>query len=124
MFKFLYELICGQSVDPTYANNIFPSVGLFTLVFSLAFAIIFYLVLGRWKPIWDKLKHWIITIILLIGLSVFFALTQAKGATAEESYDSFMYKFALVNALYAVVYFIIFSLLLRKVSIFAKRTPF
>lgn len=124
MFKFLYELICGQNVDPTYGNNVYPSVGLFTLVFSLAFAIIFYLVLGRWKPIWDKLKHWVITIILLIGLSVFFALTQAKGATAEESYDSFMYKFALVNALYAVVYFIIFSLFLRKLSIFAKRTPF
>jgi 4-amino-4-deoxy-L-arabinose transferase-like glycosyltransferase len=124
MFKFLYELICGQNVDPTYANNLYPSVGLFTLVFALVFAIIFYLALGRWKPIWDKLKHWVITIILLICLSVFFALTQAKGATSEESFDSFMYKFAMVNALYAVVYFILFSLLLRKVSIFAKRTPF
>ena len=124
MFKYLYELICGQNVDPTYAASVYPSVGLFTLIFAFSFAVIFYLVLGRWKPIWDKLRHWVITIVLLIGLSAFFALTQAKGATAEESFNSFMYKFSMVNSFYAVVYFILFSLLLKRASIFAKRTPF
>jgi len=126
MFTFLYELLCGQSdsIDPAYTTDVYPSVGLFTLLFALVFALVFYLALGRWKPIWDKLKHWIVTLILLAVVAVFFALTQAKGATGESSYTSFMYKFSLVNALYAIIYFIIFSLLLKKASIFASHTPF
>ena len=123
MFKFIYELLGGKNADPIFASDVYPSVGLFTLLFALVFAIVFYLALGRWKPVWDKLKHWIITLIMLVAVAVFFALTQAKGATGED-YDAFMYKFSLVNALVAVSYFIIFSILLRKASIFAKRTPF
>lgn len=122
MFKFLYELF-GKNADPIYGTEVYPAVGLFTLVFSFVFVIVFYLALGRWKPIWDKLGHWIVTLIILVLFAVYLALTQSKRATGED-YDSFMYSFALVNALYAAIYFIVFSLLLKKASIFAKRTPF
>lgn len=123
MFKTLYEFLTGTNADPVYGTDVYPSVGLFTLLFAFLFALVFYLALGRWKPVWDKLVHWIITLIMLIAVAVFFALTQAKGATGED-YDAFMYKFSLVNALYASIYFIIFSMLLKRASIFAKRTPF
>ncbi len=123
MFKTLYELLTGTNADPVYSTDVYPSVGLFTLLFALIFGLIFYLALGRWKPVWDKLIHWVITLVLLIGVAVYFAITQAKGATGEDA-DAFMYKFSLVNALYASIYFIIFSILMKKASIFAKRTPF
>lgn len=123
MFKLIYELLAGKNDDPVFANDVYPSVGLFTLLFAFIIALIFYLALGRWKPIWDKLIHWIITLILLVSIAIFFALTQSKGATGED-YNAFMYKFSLVNALVASFYFIIFSFLLKKASIFAKRTPF
>lgn len=123
MFKLMYELLAGKNDDPVFANDVYPSVGLFTLLLALIFTLIFYLALGRWKPIWDKLIHWIITLIFLVIIAIFFALTQSKGATGED-YNAFMYKFSLVNALIASLYFVIFSLLLKKASIFAKRTPF
>ncbi len=123
MFKFIYELLGGKNADPVYSTEVYPAVGLFTLLFALIFALIFYLALGRWKPVWDKLSHWIITLIVLIGVAVYFALSQAKGSTGED-YDAYMYKFSLVNALIATIYFVIFSILLKKASIFAKRTPF
>jgi glucan phosphoethanolaminetransferase (alkaline phosphatase superfamily) len=123
MFKTLYEILTGTNADPVYSTDVYPSVGLFTLLFAFIFALLFYLALGRWKPVWDKLVHWIITLIVLIAVAVYFALTQAKGATGED-YDAFMYKLSLVNALYASIYFIIFSMLLKRASIFAKRTPF
>lgn len=123
MFRLLYELLAGKNEDPVFANDVYPAVGLFTLLGAFVFALVFYLALGRWKPVWDKLKHWIVTLVILVGIAVFFALTQAKGATGED-YDAFMYRFSLVNALVAALYFVLFSLLLKKASIFAKRTPF
>jgi hypothetical protein len=48
---------------------------------------------------------------------------QAKGETGADALDSFMIKFGLINALYAVIYFIILSFLLKRFSIYSKRTP-
>lgn len=123
MFQKIYELLCGRNADPTYATNIFPSVGLFTLIFAIVFALVFYLALGRWKNVWYTRWHWVITIILLAVLSGVFGLFQAKGETGADSFDSFMIKFSLINAVYAVIYFIILSFLLKRFSIYSKRTP-
>ena len=123
MFSVLYELLGGKNDNPAYANTIYSSVGLFTLIIALVFAVVFYLLLGRWRPIWDKQKHWLVTIVALAVIAFSMALSLAKGATGEEV-DAYMVTFSLINAVYAVVYFIIMSFLLKRASIFAKRTPF
>ena len=123
MFQTVYELLCGRNNDPTYASNIFPSVGLFTLIFAVVFALIFYLALGRWRNVWYTRGHWVMTIVLLALLSAAFGMFQALGETGADSFDSYMIKFGIINALYAVVYFIILSFLLKRFSIYSKRTP-
>jgi len=123
MFTTLYELLTGKNADPTYSTAIFPTVGLFTLIFTFIAAVIFYLLLGRWKPVWEKTTHWLVTIVIISVVAGFFAISQALSETGEEA-NAYMYSFSLINALYAVVYFFIFSLLLKKASIFARRTPF
>jgi len=123
MFTSLYQLLCGTNDDPVYASDVYPNVGLFTLILAIAFALIFYLLLGRWKPVWYKTSHWIITTIMLLIIGFFLALSQSKSATGEDA-DSFMYKFAIINAIIIFVYFFIFSILLKRASIFARRTPF
>ena len=123
MFTAIYETLCGKTDDPVYASDVYPNVGLFTLVFAIVFAIIFYLLLGRWKPVWDKVSHWVISLVILLIIAFFLALSQSKSATEEDA-DSFMYKFAIINSVIALVYFFIFSVLLKRASIFAKRTPF
>jgi hypothetical protein len=123
MFKTLYELLTGQNADPTYSTDVFPTVGLFTLAFTLVIALIFYVLLGRWRPVWEKTGHWLVTLLLISATSGFVALGMAKSATGEEA-NAYMYSFSMINALYSVVYFFVFSLLLKRTSIFAKRTPF
>jgi glucan phosphoethanolaminetransferase (alkaline phosphatase superfamily) len=123
MFKTLYELLVGQNTNPAYASDVFPTVGLFTLAFAGIAAILFYLLLGRWRPIWHKTVHWLVTILILAAAAGYIAVSVAKKATEEDA-DSYMYTFSLINVLYVIVYFIILSLLLKKASIFAKRTPF
>ena len=123
MFQALFELLAGRNADPSYATDVYPSVGLFTLIMSLGFAVVFYILLGRWKPIWDKLVHWLVTIVILAICASIMAVHQAKTGTGGEG-DAYMYTFSVVNAFYAVLCFIIFSFLFKKASIFAKRTPF
>ena len=123
MFSLLYELLGGKNDNPVYEESIFPAVGLFTLILSVIFALVFYLLLGRWRPVWDKQKHWLVTIVLLAIVASVLAYGQAKTGTAEDG-DAYMLTFSMINALYAVVYFVILSLLFKRASIFAKRTPF
>lgn len=124
MFKALYELIASQNADPVYETQVFPTVGQFTFIFTAVIALIFYLLLGRWKPVWEKTAHWLVTVAAIALAAAFFAVSQAKIGTEEESIDPYMYSFALANALYAVVFFFILSVILKRFSIFAKRTPF
>lgn len=123
MFSLLYELLGGKNDNPVYEESIFPSVGLFTLILSVIFALVFYLLLGRWRPVWDKQKHWLITIVLLAFIASGLAYGQAKNGTEDDA-DAYMFTFSMINALYAVVYFIVLSLFFKRASIFAKRTPF
>lgn len=123
MFQTIYEMLCGKNDDPIYATNVFPSVGLLTLIFAAVFAAIFYLALGRWRNVWHTRMHWIITLVLLALLSGVFGLMEAKGEIGADSFDTFMIKFSLINAFYAIIYFIILSFLLKRFSIYSKRTP-
>jgi hypothetical protein len=124
MFKALYEIIANHNDDPVYETQVFATVGQFTFLLTAILALIFYLLLGRWKPVWEKIGHWLVTIVAIALAAAFFAIQQAKIGTEEDDIDSYMYSFAFANALYAVVFFFILSLLLKRFSIFAKRTPF
>jgi hypothetical protein len=118
----MYEVFIGPNVSfPEYRDGIFSAVGLMTLLLSIAVCAVFYAMLGRWKPVFHKPLHWIIALALTAVAGFIFAWTQAAGTIA--STDSYTFRFGLFNALYAALYFTVFSLLLKRVSIFAKHTP-
>lgn len=122
IFSTLYELIIGENTDyPEYQAGIFDSVGLITFVIAIVVCLLFYVALGRWKAVWHTTIHWVITILLVAIVGFGFAFSQAKGEIG--AYDSYMIRFAAINALYAVIYFIAFSFLFKNFSIFSKRTP-
>lgn len=124
VFTGLYELIIGINGDfPEYRENIFPLTGLITFILSLVICLFFYVVLGRWKNIWHKLIHWVITIVLVAIIGFGFAYSQATGIL-QISPDSYLFGFAAINALYSALYFIAASFIFKNFSIFSKRTPF
>lgn len=119
----MYEVFIGPNVNfPEYRAGIFSAVGLMTLLLAVVVCTIFYAALGRWKPVFHKPLHWLITLGLTAVAGFVFAWTQAAGTIA--STDSYTFRFGLFNALYIALYFAVFSLLLKRVSIFAKHTPF
>jgi len=123
IFSALYELFIGENEDyPEFREGIFDSVGLITFIIAIVICFLFYVALGRWKAIWYTTIHWIITIVLVAGIGFGFAFSQAKGQLGEA--DSYLIRFAIFNAIYASIYFILFSFLFKNFSIFSKRTPF
>lgn len=123
IFSFLYELVAGDNPEyPEYRERIFDSVGSLTFVLAAIVAFLFYMVLGRWKMIWYNNFHWGITIFLwaIAGFCIsFFMARDELGFT-----DGYVTRFSFFNALYAALFFILFSLLFKNFSVFSKRTPF
>lgn len=124
MFVSLYELWLGQNNDPIYADEVFTPVGLITLFVSLLLAAIYYLGLGRWRAIFHRTPQWVLTLVIAAIFAFAYALSYAKDRTQADQTDNYMTGFGAVNAMYALIYFFVFSLLLKRFSIFAKRTPF
>jgi len=124
IFSTLYEFAIGQNQDyPEYDEVVFSSVGWLTLAAALLIAFLFYIVLGRMKPIWHHTSHWFITAFLtgILGFAIAFALSKDE---LQISPDGYLIRFACFNLLYAMIYYFICSLLLKHFSIFSKRTPF
>lgn len=124
MFTTLYELLLGRNDDPIYANTIFTPVGVLTLLVTLALAAVFYLGLGRWRAVFHRTGHWVVMLIIVAIFAYAYAVYYALDQTNLPETDSYMQGFGGVNLLYALIEFVIFSVLLKRFSIFAKRTPF
>ena len=123
VFSSLYEVFIGENPDyPEYREGIFSSVGLLTFLLAAVLAAIFYVGLGRWRPVFEKRVHWVITLVLAALIGFLLAYTQAKGTLGAT--DSYTTRFALFNALYAAIYFFLFSILFKRFSVFARHTPF
>ena len=124
MFITLYELWLGQNNDPIYADEIFTPVGLITLMVSIILAAIFYVILGRWRSVFAGKGPWVITLVAVLIFAFAYAMWYAMDRTGADESDSYMTGFGAINALYAAIYFFVFSILLKRFSIFAKHTPF
>lgn len=123
IFSSLYELAIGENLDLTeYRDSIFSSVGTITFICSLILCLIFYVLLGRWKGIWYNRFHWVITITVSAVIGFGFAYSMASSEIGEV--DSYLIRFAIFNALYAAIYFILLSFVFKNFSIHSKRTPF
>lgn len=124
IFSLLYEFVIGQNQEyPEYDDTVFTSVGWLTLAAAMLIAFLYYIVLGRMKPIWHHTSHWFITAFItgLLGFAIAFALSKDE---LQITADAYLIRFASFNLLYAMIYYFIASLLLKNFSIFSKRTPF
>ena len=124
MFTTLYELFLGQNNDPIYDDEIFTPVGVITLLVALVLAAVFYLGMGRWKPVFHRVSHWVITLVLVLVFAFAYAVWYALDRTGAANTDSYMTGFGGINLLYASIEFFVFSVLLKRFSIHARRTPF
>ncbi|MBC6991500.1 MULTISPECIES: hypothetical protein [Hymenobacter] len=126
-FRFLYELIGTPqppSETPLYRDVIFPNVGLLTLGISLGLVLIFYYLINRAMGVatFNKVRHWVIFLVINALLAFVVAIWQAHAQQAAE--HSYIYWMATLNAFYGLLWFFLFSIILRKGSTNASTTPF
>jgi len=123
LFTMLYESLCGKNQNISdYRERIYGSVGLLTVMTAIALGLLFYLALGRWRNIWHKRKHWVMTILFAATAGFGLAFGLAKGIIGSS--DAYLIQFSLINAVLLSVYFILLSFLFKRFSIYSKRTPF
>lgn len=124
LFISLYEWFIGPAPSGRDFQNAFEGVGMLTVVSSIGFALIFYIWLGRWKPVWFKMSHWLITLGIIGALCFGLAIIQSKFDVIGFVLDGYVIKFALINAIFSAIVFFLSSIALKRYSKFSKFVPF
>jgi|GEM_PF-1950826 hypothetical protein len=113
-----------------------------SLLIGLIFAVIYYLILGRFTSSFSHLSHWFVFLAITGITSFFSAFFYAKNsiiAYAEHN-DYFedapemqailqsgtqdMWMYATHNLIYAILFYFLFSLLFKRFSLHCSMTPF
>ena len=126
-FRFLYELIGTPQPPadtPVYRQIVFPNIGLLTLGISLALVLIFYYLINRAMGVatFNKLRHWTLFLVLNALIAFIVVVWQAKAQQVTD--HSYIYWLATLNAVYGLLFYFLFSVILRKGSTNASTTPF
>ena len=129
LFSSLYSALISifQSQRPTdyglYKTDLFSLVGWSTLGVALLLVLVFYYVFNSaLRTGMFRTTHWVLTLALAAGLGAFLANSLSKGHGAEAS--TYLGYFMVVNMLVAALWFLIFSVLLKRWSTYARTTPF
>ncbi|MCB2378708.1 hypothetical protein LGH70_13990 [Hymenobacter sp. BT635] len=126
-FRFIYELIGSPqppSETPVYREVIFPNVGLLTIGLSLAMVLIFYYLINRAMGVatFNKVRHWVTFLVANAILAFIIGIWQTNSQ--EVASHSYIYWMSTWNAILGLVWFFLFSVILKRGSTNASTTPF
>jgi branched-subunit amino acid ABC-type transport system permease component len=123
-------------------SNQFIGVGMATLLITLVIVLVYYFVFGKLlqKPSWGNIFTWLIALVVNSGLALLVGwqwvlsdLYQGKMVTVDEvtnattdlpigGFDCFM--FGCTNAIVALIFFVIMTLIFKWFSRDYSRVPF
>lgn len=128
IFTPIYELMPGIHDERELLDKeVFPMVGMTTLGLTLLFVFIFYYIMNGISnnARYNRTSYWVI-LMLLNSIIAFFLALRKIGKVMEvhfEDYETYFYVFALENAFYSIILFMVLSLLLKNWSRHAPFTP-
>ncbi len=123
MFDLLYEYTVATHANlPELAESVFMTVGIVTLAISLVIAMLYYLLINRMTDKFDQVTHWVI--FLALNLVSAFVLAYAVANDYIDEGNPQPVLFWVMNTVYALVYFFVASILLKKASKYATKIPF
>lgn len=133
-FNILYTTLIGWFYNRKpasfglYKSEIFNTTGFYTLLVALGLVLLFYYVFNGQKLAlnqlnWSKRTHWLLVLLLAAGFGVLLAYrVSIKQGAVPETYLRF---FIIVNALVAPLWYLLFSMLLKRLfANQARTTPF
>lgn len=127
LFRFLYELIGAPQPPadtPVYRDVVFPNLGLLNIAVSLGLVLVFYYLINRVMRVatFNKPGHW--ALYLVLNALVAFGLTIWQASAQQVTDHSYVYWLATWNAILSLVWFFVFSVILKRGSTNASTTPF
>ena len=106
-----------------YKTDLFSLVGWSTLGVALLLVLAFYYLFNSaLRTGMFRTTHWVLTLALAAGMGALMANTLSKSHGAEPS--SYLGYFMVVNMVVAALWFLVFSVLLKRWSTYARTTPF
>lgn len=129
MFELLYSFTLpqGYAYQEAFTNDVFPTVGIVSLLFCLVECLGFYILINRFTDKLDQLWHWAIFLMGVVIFGAVFAFVIANNCLVVDNSDleaQVPVLFYVMNALYCAIYFFVFSILLKRASKFATKIPF
>lgn len=121
----------GFSQD-MYDSGTYIIIGWFLTLSSLSLMLLYYYLLSSYGK-WYKRSYWLLWLMIVCGINYFGAYAISIGemeAHFRESDHGSPYgfsehfSFSMVNALWAFLFSVIFSVLFKWKSVRASRTPF
>jgi hypothetical protein len=123
------------TLSQEFEESIYPLVGSITVVIVFFVPVFYYLVLNRNTAMLHRLKHWLIFLVLctiaifLISYWMIDSMYQGNGfgsygSDNSSTDNSVMWDFCIKNTILFMIIFFIVSLILKRFSIHAKKTPF
>lgn len=127
IFSDIFKNIIG--IEKVYGldfTEAFEGIGFSVITISFVMAILFYLVLGKWKPIWNLPSHWKITFAINALLCLLVTILQVNiKVQGIEIFQviGYLIKISCVSLVSGSLIFLILSLILKRFSTFCKATP-
>jgi len=131
LFAMIYEWLYYEPEFSSlmYTNGLYGLLGIFTILIPLIIVVLYYLTMNH--PRLNRKKHWAIALVFNALLSFFtsftlvtFLIASLNMEDSDTSYVIQSIEFSLVSILYAVILFVIFSLLIKPFSTNCSKTPF
>jgi hypothetical protein len=116
-----------------YIENVFPKIALWMIFTPLATAFIFYILMNgfrfakfisgssRWSKVWIWLIFMLLTALAVGSMTVLKSEEITQQFFSDDSYIQFL---SIWNAFLSAVFFFLYSLIFKKLSIHAKHIPF
>lgn len=123
MFDLLYEYTVSSHPNfEQLAEGAFMTVGIVTLIASIVVAAIYYLLVNRMTDKLDQIIHWFVFLDIALIFAFLFAYLIGNPYIDEGNPQPVL--FWVMNTIYALVYFFVASILLKKASKYATKIPF
>lgn len=132
LFTIMYFWVSGTREYDTVKSffmgpdaTIFQDTLIFSLMATFAVAAIYYVGLNRFYSLH---KNWMWGIFLVLSGVIAFGISYSMVGTyvypLPQPIELLGWKFIILSSFYGLLYFFLWSLLMRRWSIFASKTPF
>lgn len=122
LFGLAYQ---GQLSEDLYDNNIYTTIGLITIALALLAALFYYIILDRPKGVnWSTwLLYGIVAVVLLLIVNSLYLGARFDNIPLDYYIEDYL-GFLLVTGIWGLLFYFVFSMIIKSFSVNRRRSPF